>query len=78
MTVRLPPDRKNGILDKVLKLFGKHRQLVIPKDVYEKYGEYVIVMARYEGFWRCLMRSKAKDKKSVEEILAEMEGGMGE
>ena len=75
MTIRLPPDRKTGILDKVLKIFGKERQLVIPKDVHE-YGPYVIVQAHWEGFWRCLLlrRRKAEDQKSVEEILAEVEG----
>ena len=66
MTIKLPPERKNGILDKVLKFFGKERQLVIPEDVYEKYGEYVIVMARYEGFWRCLLRRRSKDREEVE------------
>ena len=50
MTIKLPPERKNGILDKVLKIFGKERQLVIPEDVYEKYGEYVIVRLGMKGF----------------------------
>jgi hypothetical protein len=62
MTVRLPPDRKIGILDKVLKLFGKERQLVIPDDVYRKYGQYVIVQARYEGFWKCLFRRGLRNR----------------
>jgi hypothetical protein len=75
MTIKLPPERKNGILDRVLKIFGKEeRQLVIPGDVYEKFGEYVIVQAQWEGFWRCLLRRKSSGPEEVEEILAEAEG----
>jgi hypothetical protein len=71
MTIKLPPERKNGILDKILHLVGRERQLVIPGDI--NINPYDIVIARYEGFWRCLF-GKAKDKKSVEEILNEVEG----
>ena len=40
MTIRLPPE---NILDKILKLFGKERKIVVPEgadEVYKDKGPY--------------------------------------
>jgi hypothetical protein len=68
------PRPKLGILDKILHLFGKERQLVIPDNVYREYGDYVIVQAKYQNFLSALLSKKSNNQKTVEEILAEMEG----
>lgn len=58
MTIKIP---EPNILDKILKLFGKKRGFVIPKDVYQKFGPYVYGIAKRESFWKALLRSKYKE-----------------
>ena len=56
MTIRIPTE---NILDKILKIFGKERRVVIPDGtdaVYNKLGPYVQVMAKKEGFFKALFR----------------------
>ena len=58
MTIRTPPE---NILDKILKLFGKERRVVIPGEsdaVYDKLGPYVQVMSKRESFLKVLFRKK--------------------
>ena len=56
MTIRVPPE---NILDKILKLFGKERKVVVPEgadEVYDKRGPYVQINAKREGFFKALFR----------------------
>ena len=49
MTIRVPAD---NILDKILKLFGKERDIIIPKGadkIYREYGPYVQIKAKKEN-----------------------------
>ncbi len=58
MTIRVPPE---NVLDKILKLFGKERQIVVPEGVdkvYEDKGPYVQIMAEREGFFKALFRKE--------------------
>ncbi len=56
MTIRIPPE---NLLDKVLKLFGKERQVIMPEEaekLYEEKGPYVQIKAKREGFFKVLFR----------------------
>ena len=56
MTVRMPPE---NILDKVLKVVGKKRKAIVPKDVDKIYldkGHYVQIQGKREGFFKALFR----------------------
>jgi hypothetical protein len=56
MTIRLPQE---NILDKVLRIFGKERKIIIPErtaEIYKEKGPYVQIMARKEGFLKALFR----------------------
>ena len=58
MTIRVPPE---NILDKILKLFGKERQVVVPEGVnkvYKDKGPYVQIKAEREGFFKALFRKE--------------------
>lgn len=58
MTIRTQPE---NILDKILKIFGKERKVVIPEGtdaVYNKLGPYVQVKADREGFFKALFGKK--------------------
>lgn len=60
MTIRVP---KRNILDKLLAIFGKERDIVVPKDIektYNKLGPYVIIKTKRESFWKALFRKKEK------------------
>ncbi len=49
MTIRTPPE---NILDKILKLVGKERQLIIPEEtdeIYKDKGPYVQIKAKREN-----------------------------
>ncbi len=57
MTIRTPPE---NILDKLLKLMGKERQIIIPKEtdeIYKDKGPYVQIKAKRESFWKALTRN---------------------
>lgn len=58
MTVRVPPE---NILDKILKLFGKEREVIVPEDVdkiYSEKGPYVQIKSVREGFFKALFRKE--------------------
>ena len=61
MTVRIPPE---NILDKVLRLFGKKREIVVPNNsdrTLKSNGPYKQVKARREGFLKALFRRKEEN-----------------
>lgn len=56
MTIRIPPE---NLLDKILKLFGKKRRVIMPAKagkIYDDIGPYVQIKARREGFFKALFR----------------------
>ncbi len=56
MTIRIPPE---SFLDKVLKLFGKERKVIMSAEsgkIYEDKGPYVQIKARRERFCIALFR----------------------
>ena len=56
MTIRIPPE---NFLDKVLKLLGKERQVIMPEEagkIYEEKGPYAQIKAKREGFFKALFR----------------------
>jgi len=58
MTIRVPPE---NILDKIVKLYGKERRVVIPEgadEVYKDKGPYVQMKAGREGFLKALFRKE--------------------
>lgn len=66
MTIRIPPET---VLDRILRLIGKERQVVIPQAAVRlcnELGPYVQVMARREGFFTALFRT-ARSAKTDEE-----------
>ncbi|MCK4446861.1 MAG: hypothetical protein KAW56_07250 [Candidatus Marinimicrobia bacterium] len=63
MTIKLP---KENIIDKILALFKKTREVVIYDDtaeIYKKYGPYVYIKAKKENLLKTFVRSK---KRSTE------------
>ncbi|KPJ78905.1 MAG: hypothetical protein AMJ54_01195 [Deltaproteobacteria bacterium SG8_13] len=57
MTIRIPPET---VLDRILRLLGKERQVVIPQAAVRlcnELGPYVQVTARRESFFTALFRS---------------------
>lgn len=62
MTIRIPPE---NIFDKFLKLLGKKRKVLIPKEsgkIYKEYGPYVQIKAKKENFWKTLFQTKNSSK----------------
>ena len=58
MTIKIPPE---NILDKILKLLGKERKVIVPEKadkIYQEKGPYVQIKARRESFWKALFRIK--------------------
>lgn len=56
MTIKIPPQT---IFDKILKLFGKERKIIIPSEagkIYDKFGAYVQIKANRENFFKALFR----------------------
>ncbi len=56
MTIKISPE---NLLDKVLKLFGKERQVIMPEEagkIYKDKGLYVQIKAKREGFFKALFR----------------------
>jgi hypothetical protein len=62
MTIKLP-GKKNGLGDRLLKLLGKERELLLPDGI--NINPYDIVIATYEGFFRCLLRRQSSDSFST-------------
>jgi hypothetical protein len=60
MTIRIPDD---NILDKILKLFGKKREIIMPEgaeEIYRKYGPHVQIKAKKENFFKALFGKTQK------------------
>ena len=60
MTIRGP---QKNILDKILALFGKERDIMPPEgagETYKKFGPYVQIKGKRESFWKVLFKKKAK------------------
>jgi hypothetical protein len=60
MTIRIPDD---NILDKILKLFGKEREIIVPggaEKIYKELGPHVQIKAKKESFFKALF-GKTKD-----------------
>jgi hypothetical protein len=55
MTIRIPDPT---IGDKILKLLGKKRGIILPVEPYKKFGPYAYINAKKENFWKALFRSK--------------------
>jgi len=55
MTLRIPDP---SIGDKILKLLGKKRGLIIPKEIPGKPGVSTYAHARKENFWKAFSRPK--------------------
>ena len=56
MTIRIPPE---NLLDKILKLLGKERRILMPVEagkIYDEKGPYVQIKVRREGFFKALFR----------------------
>ena len=62
MTIKIPPE---NILDKILKLCGKKREVIIPEEagkIYEDIGPYVQIKGNKESFFKALMRKTGKQE----------------
>lgn len=57
MTIRIP---EKTFADKLLAMMGKDRAIWIPKEIYKRFGPYVIIQAKKESFWRALRRPKGQ------------------
>jgi hypothetical protein len=56
MTLKTPP---KNIFDKILKLFGKEREIIPPSEagkIYDELGSYVQIKAKRENFFKALFR----------------------
>lgn len=58
MSIKLP---NPNIFDKLLRAMGKKRAVTIPKNIYEKYGQYTYAYCEKESFLKALLRSKNND-----------------
>ena len=58
MTVKLP---EPNFFDRILKLLGKSRGVMIPTDIHNEYGRYVYAEANRENFWKALFRPKGRE-----------------
>jgi hypothetical protein len=75
MTTRVP---KQNLADKVLIFLGKKRGVIMPTDVYQEFGPYVIAHAKRESFWKALLRPRGAPLPGGvldwEEFVREVEG----
>jgi len=58
MTIRAP---EKNILDKILAIFGKERDIIVPEntnELYKKQGPYVQMVAKRESFLKALFRKR--------------------
>ena len=66
MTVRIPPE---NLLDKILKLIGKEREVIIPEEAgkaYRELGPYVQIKGKRENFSKALFRKTGKQELEKE------------
>lgn len=58
MTIRAP---EKNILDRILAIFGKERDIVVPENIdelHKKHGPYVQIVAKRESFLKALFRKR--------------------
>jgi hypothetical protein len=79
MTIRIP---EPSIGDKVLRLFGKKRALIIPKVPVERKEIDIYAVAVKENFWKALLRPRKSrlpdgsvDYETFEKEFDEMRNG---
>lgn len=53
MTIRV---QGPNLFDKILSLIGKKRGIIVPYNVYERYGPFAYGKAKRESFWKALLR----------------------
>jgi hypothetical protein len=56
VTIRIPTE---NFFDKILKIFGKKRRVVLPDnigDIYKDFGPHVYIQAKKEPILRAIMR----------------------
>lgn len=53
MTIKIP---KPGLTDKILKILGKKRGVIIPISEYDRFGPYIYSVAKKENFFKALFR----------------------
>ena len=56
MTIKIPSE---NIFDKILKIFGKERKIIIPSEagkIYDELGSYVQIKAKRENFFKALFK----------------------
>jgi len=66
MTIKIPPE---NILDKILKLIGKEREVIISEkagQVYRDIGPYVQIRGKRESFFKALLRKTEKQEPDKE------------
>jgi len=59
MTIKKPP---KNILDKILKVFGKERDIVVPDntdELFRKYGPHITIGAKRESFLKVLFSKRS-------------------
>lgn len=62
MTIKIPPE---NVLDKILKLCGKEREVIIPDEAgkaYRDIGPYVQIRGERESFFKALFRNTGKQE----------------
>jgi len=57
MTIKIP---NANLADKLLKLMGKKRGIILPSGIYEKFGLYTYSVAKKENFFIALLRSASE------------------
>ena len=65
MTIRIPDD---NILDNILHLLGKNRQVIIPEGadkIYKEYGPHAQIKGEKESFFKALFRKKNRQIMDV-------------
>ena len=65
MTIRIQDE---NILDKILSLFGKKRQVIVPEGaekIYREHGPYVQIKGKKENFFKALFRNTEKSDRGI-------------
>jgi hypothetical protein len=55
MSIHISPPT---LADRILRVMGKRRGIVIPTEIHKKFGPYVHSTAVRESFWKALLRPK--------------------
>jgi len=66
VTTRIPSE---NILDKILKLLGKEREVIIPEqagEIYREIGPYVQIKGKRENFFKALLRKTERQESEKE------------